>query len=173
MYFEVDFAAGDIQRQSELLSFSSNACTTRTPPAFAPGQSNQQELLADNFPLLPTYATGMRSDRIPHSRVSKRASQKNRTTLAPPPVPPTTGPQTSSQKKNRDREYQLRKRLPERKKKDLSNADAIEAISLITANATSPSNLASCRPKKFKGPPPCACPLCPRRFQRCDLIRHL
>lgn len=169
MDFELELEAGVTQSQSELLPFSSNACATQTPPAVAPGKPNQQELLADTLPILPTYATGLYCDRIPHPRLAKCASQKNRLV---PPMPPTTGPQKPSQsKKNRDRLYQIKQRLRDRKKKALSDEDAVEAINLITANATPPFNFASCRPAK--APPPCACPLCPRRFQRPGLIHHL
>lgn len=153
MDVEMDFRAGDIQSQSELLPFSSNACTTQTPPAGAPGRSNQQELLADTFPILLTHVTGMHTTH--HPGTSKSVSRKNRTTLVPPVPPTTNGPQRQSRsRKNRDKPYQEEKRLG--KKKDLSSEEAINR---------------SCRPAKVIQP--CACPLCPRRFKRCGLIPHL
>lgn len=160
----MDFAAGDIQSQSELLPFSSNACTTQTPPAVTPRQPDHQELLADNFSILPTPVTGMRSTL--RNRIAENISQKNRTTLVPP-VPTDMPRKQLRLRKNRERPYQEKKRL--RKKKKLPKDDVINCV---VANVIPPSepDILACRPLILR---PCVCPLCLKRFERYGLIEHL
>ncbi|KZP29307.1 hypothetical protein FIBSPDRAFT_215113 [Athelia psychrophila] len=111
MNFEMDFGPGDIQSQSELLPFSSNACTTvtQTLPAGAPdpGRSNQQELLA----------------------ITRSVSQKNRIALVPP-IPPTN----MSQRELRSQRFQEMKRLRKKKQEGINLATA---NALPPANAQS------------------------------------
>lgn len=164
MDFEMDFEAGDIQSRSDLLPFSSDPCTTRTPPAVASGQLNQQGLLADDLSILRTHTTGVHD--IPHSKIAKSVSQKNRTTLVPPIVSATNTQRQLRSQKNRDRLYQKKMRLL--KRTDLScNA---EATNRTIPNAIPPTDTPSCLPLILS---PCACPLCPRRFNRYGLIKHL